>query len=142
MGSRIGKIHVADIALGIIAVALVVYVALPLFEDRRAPIIYGDAVYDGPREAGAAGVIRYAGERIRYCDAHIVDFWILPTGKRVTAYDGPGNWTDVGEFDVPVAVRIPDSGPGLYIYRSRVTHTCPDGIHNDANPPDVLVVVQ
>jgi hypothetical protein len=142
MGSRIGKIHVADIALGIIAAALVVYVALPLLDDNRAPVVYGEAVYEGPREAGASGVVWYRGERVRSCDARVLDFWILPSGKRVTVFDDAGNWTDVGEFNAPVAVTIPDAGPGLYIYRSRITHHCSDGIHNETNPPDVLIVVQ
>jgi hypothetical protein len=141
MGTRVGKIHIGDIALGVIALVLVVYVSLPLIQDHRAPVIYRDAYYDGDEYPGADGVIWYYGERVRSCESRVVDHWILPNGERITVFDDTGNWTNIGEFKVPVAVTIPDAGPGLYIYRSRVTNYCADGVHNKYNPPDVLVVV-
>jgi hypothetical protein len=141
MGRKVGPVHIADIALGVIAFAIVVYVMLPLFEDRRAPVIYHGAYYAGEVYPGAVGEIRYYGKRIRHCESHINDFWVLPSGKRLNVYDGPGNWTEIGEFEAPVAVTIPDAGPGLYVYRSRIIHTCADGIHDQTHPPDVLVVV-
>jgi hypothetical protein len=116
---------------------------LPAFlRDTRPPVYWHSAIMQGEAIPGSDIRIIYEGERVRSCPADITDFWILPDGSRVTAYDGPGNWPEIGTIEPVIHATIPDTGPGLYIYRSRITHHCEGGVHNESQPPDLVVMVQ
>lgn len=112
--------------------------------DRREPVIWHTAYSDPPKaRPGDTIVITYEGERVRHCEARIVDFWVTPPGRRIQTWGPvPGGYTDIGTFAVKVEVEVPhDAQPGINVYRSRISHDCPDGVHNAVNPPDVIVEV-
>lgn len=111
---------------------------------RSEPIVWisGYAVPDEAAPGDSVWIV-YEGIRRRFCKNEYVDFWIAPSGERIATFSGQGGYSPVGEIKPRFRRSLPiGHGKGAFIYRSRLTHYCPDGIHNTQHPPDIVVNVQ
>ena len=107
--------------------------------NRDEPIIWQSATIRQTPEQKERGVVSvvYEGVRKQNCAATIQDFWIGPHGNPHTTFDEiAGGYTAIGPLNVRFERPEPFGDPGIYIYRSRITHRCEDGIHNAVQPPD------
>jgi len=92
-------------------------------------------------KAGETIMLTYQGYRNIYCKASIRDFWLYPNGEKIV-FDLEGGYSDLGEFESSFTFTIPeDSYPGIYIYRSRITHRCGNAVFNTQHPHDIIIEV-